>query len=243
MRPSWPRAGLWLCVLAGLLAGVAAAWGASPRAEAVFLTLEADQSDPQTLRARDDAVDAIERILATIRAGYPETQRISAAAPGFTSLILQVKEDAVQSICGAARSSRPIAVTSLSIPDLDAITARVSGTYSVNCGVVRWVLVKIGEPLHVPSLLQLYRRSPSVVSAQNNDLMGPGGSVTVERDGQLWRVVFYHGWGDCMAGCINRRYLFFRAESDGSVAKAGEWSRVDGRESGSAPWTPRGGRR
>jgi len=44
-----------------------------------------------------------------------------------------------------------------------------------------------------------------------------------EADVDEWRVSFWHGWGDCQAGCINTvidaRYV---VDSDGRVYKAGQ---------------------
>jgi len=41
-----------------------------------------------------------------------------------------------------------------------------------------------------------------------------------------WYLIFWEGWGDCVAGCINNRYSYFVVESSGRVSKAGEYARV-----------------
>jgi len=38
-------------------------------------------------------------------------------------------------------------------------------------------------------------------------------------------LVFWEGWGDCEAGCINNRYSYFSAKKDGSITKVGEYVR------------------
>lgn len=45
-----------------------------------------------------------------------------------------------------------------------------------------------------------------------------------EDDG--WRLVFWRGWGDCPAGCINSHYWYFSVARDGVIELIGEYERV-----------------
>ena len=41
-----------------------------------------------------------------------------------------------------------------------------------------------------------------------------------------WWLVFWEGWGDCPAGCINNRYSYFSVDKDGRATQAGEYARI-----------------
>lgn len=41
-----------------------------------------------------------------------------------------------------------------------------------------------------------------------------------------WWLVFWEGWGDCPAGCINNRYTYFIVDKDGRAIQAGEFARI-----------------
>jgi hypothetical protein len=41
-----------------------------------------------------------------------------------------------------------------------------------------------------------------------------------------WRLVFWRGWGDCPAGCINAHYWYFFVKTDGEIELVGEYERV-----------------
>jgi hypothetical protein len=41
-----------------------------------------------------------------------------------------------------------------------------------------------------------------------------------------WWLVFWEGWGDCPAGCINNRYAYFIVDKDGRAIQAGEYARI-----------------
>jgi hypothetical protein len=60
---------------------------------------------------------------------------------------------------------------------------------------------------------------PDNVFGKTNDI-----SVIPIEDG--WRLIFWKGWGDCPAGCINSRYWYFEAGTDGKIKLIGMFERL-----------------
>ena len=41
-----------------------------------------------------------------------------------------------------------------------------------------------------------------------------------------WDIVFWEGTGDCMAGCLNNHYWYYKVEKIGQISQVGEFERV-----------------
>jgi hypothetical protein len=57
-------------------------------------------------------------------------------------------------------------------------------------------------------------------------LIGASSDIKIFDRGEGWEIVFVDGWGDCMAGCINNRYIYFSASKNGRITKVGEYTRI-----------------
>ncbi len=57
-------------------------------------------------------------------------------------------------------------------------------------------------------------------------VIGGSTDITVIERGDGWDLVFWQGWDDCPAGCINHRYYYFSVKQDGRLQKIGEYARV-----------------
>lgn len=85
---------------------------------------------------------------------------------------------------------------------------------------------------------------PEVAKIQKKraDIIGATTDITTFQRADGWDLVFWEGWGDCPAGCINNRYHYFSVKKDGRVSKEGEYARLFNAEensfdiSGAAMW-------
>jgi hypothetical protein len=69
-----------------------------------------------------------------------------------------------------------------------------------------------------PEVAHINKTGAGIIGASTNI------TVIAPRQDQWW-LVFWEGWGDCPAGCINNRYRYFIVE-DGRVTQVGEYARV-----------------
>jgi hypothetical protein len=71
-------------------------------------------------------------------------------------------------------------------------------------------------------------RFPAVAKIEKTlkGTIGASTNITTLERADGWNLVFWEGWGDCPAGCINNRYSYFSVKQDGSVAQVGEYARV-----------------
>ncbi|MDE3087840.1 MAG: hypothetical protein KGJ80_00450 [Chloroflexota bacterium] len=70
-------------------------------------------------------------------------------------------------------------------------------------------------------------RYPEVAKIQKTGagLIGASTNITTLERADGWDLVFWEGWGDCPAGCINNRYYYFSVKKDGTIIQAGEYAR------------------
>ncbi len=88
--------------------------------------------------------------------------------------------------------------TPVSVPDADTVIAVVKAKF--------------------PEVAKIQKKSSGTIGATTD--------ITALQRADGWDLVFWEGWGDCPAGCINNRYSYFSVKQDGSVTKAGEYTRV-----------------
>jgi hypothetical protein len=65
------------------------------------------------------------------------------------------------------------------------------------------------------------------------DLIGQSAWVEAKAVANGFELTFFHGEGDCPAGCIERSFIKFFVDRDGRVEKRCEWQ--EGGESNSTP--------
>lgn len=71
-----------------------------------------------------------------------------------------------------------------------------------------WFVLKFRYPNHMPRLAEFYAKIPGVEFAEQNGILGDGDNIEHLRKSGQWHFVFSHGWGDCLAGCIYRKYFY-----------------------------------
>ncbi len=69
-----------------------------------------------------------------------------------------------------------------------------------------------------------YRALPGVESA-GPDMALDGPDICIGEDGDSYQYVFDDASGDCMSGCIDHVYTYFRVSPDGSIRRVGSWER------------------
>jgi hypothetical protein len=69
-----------------------------------------------------------------------------------------------------------------------------------------------------PQFAKIQKKSAGMIGATTD--------ITALQRADGWDLVFWEGWGDCPAGCINNRYSYFSVKKDGRVTQAGEYTRV-----------------
>ena len=76
-----------------------------------------------------------------------------------------------------------------------------------------WFLLNFAQPLKMPLLAQLYEEVPGVNSAEPNWVCCDGDNIEAFKKSEVWHLAFSHGWGDCLAGCINRYYWYVTVDA------------------------------
>jgi len=56
-------------------------------------------------------------------------------------------------------------------------------------------------------------------------LVGSGTDIFAKDVPDGWNIVFWEGWGDCLAGCINGRMCYVSVDTSGAVTLVGQFKR------------------
>jgi hypothetical protein len=64
------------------------------------------------------------------------------------------------------------------------------------------------------------------ISDMPDTTIGKSEDIYVQPQENGWRLIFWMGWGDCPAGCINSHYWYFTVGTDGAIELAAEYERV-----------------
>jgi hypothetical protein len=64
------------------------------------------------------------------------------------------------------------------------------------------------------------------ISDMPDTTIGKSEDIHVQPQENGWRLIFWRGWGDCPAGCINSHYWYFIVSTDGAIELVGEYERV-----------------
>ena len=77
-----------------------------------------------------------------------------------------------------------------------------------------WLSIYTKNSYNLKPLINAIEEVPSVILAENNGGFIDGNDINLERDLDKATISFSIGRGDCMAGCIYRRYWIFRIENN-----------------------------
>jgi hypothetical protein len=68
-----------------------------------------------------------------------------------------------------------------------------------------------------PELNSISKRTPMEI--------GYSGDIFVQNAPDGWKVIFYSGWDDCPAGCINGRWYYVSVDTTGVARMSGKFKR------------------
>jgi len=91
--------------------------------------------------------------------------------------------------------------------------------YSTYSGSFIWHIVTFGsdENYNLLPLVNIYNSIQGVFSAEPSGIVGDGNDITSTLYPSYIELIFSVGWGDCPAGCTERRYWKFKVYLDCSV--------------------------
>lgn len=221
------------------------------RREAERLALLRGFSDDATLAPDAAKVAEIQEALAAVRRLEPSLRSFTLRFMGPADDALLIGYDA--SLLGALtaayqgaphaplRGRRPAA---LHLPELDAAAAALGASFELEDAYGTLTLrMRFGRAVDLDKAAARVR-AQGVTFVQPERLLVPDYPVLVDADpAGGWRVTLSRGWGDCMAGCINKEYWYFTVRR-GVARRAGHLRRVYDaktnayRESGVKAWDP-----
>ena len=84
-----------------------------------------------------------------------------------------------------------------------------------------YAVLRAGAPLNAAALAALFVPIEGVLAAETNGMGGDGDDIRARPRSAGWQLDYSIGFGDCPAGCINRRTWSFLVDSDGAVRYLG----------------------
>lgn len=71
-----------------------------------------------------------------------------------------------------------------------------------------YFLLYFAEPLKISLLAEMFEKQDDIVWAEPNGTIGDGNNIEMVQLNDSLHLAFSLGWGDCLAGCINRYYWY-----------------------------------
>ncbi|MBI5304794.1 MAG: hypothetical protein HY868_21850 [Chloroflexi bacterium] len=137
------------------------------------------------------------------------------STPTPPSVALPIATPAPSAIATLAPSATPSPIPPTPIPTVTRVIPTRTLVPSVNTSDAAIAIIK----KQFPEVAHIKPKSAGAIGA-STDI-----KVILPRQ-DAWLIVFWEGWGDCPAGCINHRYTYFAVERDGRVTRVGEYSRI-----------------
>ena len=160
---------------------------------------------------RRQLINEIERVLSLIRAAYPLMNAIDAeewAVPGMLGIYLErdfyeILKELLQDKQGQIRFETGNA-------EFDALNAKL-GVQKVILGGDFFPAVScyFDLRLNLRVASEAYSMVEGVRRVSINYLPGISTDIKAFKQGEMWYVIFWHGWGDCPAGCIYQETFCF----------------------------------
>ena len=167
-------------------------------------------------------------LIRRIRREYPNTRDV-AVIPAYASewgaypaLQFRMPDSLCISLVDSPSERTPVYVDRWLAPPgtgiarFDRITEQMGGSTAVHIEGMRPDLclatVYYRQPLNKPGVVRAYAalRPEIAMSPFQAINAGDGDRVRIEVGDSLWTVCMSAGWGDCLAGCINRHFWEFR---------------------------------
>ncbi len=83
--------------------------------------------------------------------------------------------------------------------------------------ILHAVVLESPKPINIYALAKRFLPIEGVLFAEENHTIGDGDDINAIIEQEYLTVEFSKGWGDCLAGCINRRYWAFHVRFNGAV--------------------------
>ena len=157
-----------------------------------------------------DLIRELERLLANIRAHWPEMAEVRARghwSPG--DLVLRLETSLLQAVVKSLAEEGASAPLCTGRAAFDALNQTV-GLRSVST-FPRFNTILLGiEPRNDPLRTALkYETIEGVKSARPEARIGDSSDIQALRSDGKWHVVFRKAWGDCPSGCIHSELHYF----------------------------------
>ena len=107
--------------------------------------------------------------------------------------------------------------------EIDTLMERYALTLvrTYDAGIGRTALLGTKRRLNVRPLAELFARVQGVRYAEPNSYGGDGGNIIATPKSGGWLLDYSAGWGDCINGCISRRFWTFFVDRAGKVSYIG----------------------
>ena len=185
----------------------------SDRSEAEILAdgiLERETEDFYfDIAQRNRLIDEIEGVLFLIRAAYPPMTQIhtterSASVPGM--LVIDLEPDFSETLKERFQDKEGQIRFETGNAEFDALNAMLG---LQNVILSRDLYLYFDRHLNLRTAIEAYSKVEGVRWVRGSASIGEHDTITASKQGEIWYVIFKHGWGDCPSGCTYREFFFF----------------------------------
>ena len=160
---------------------------------------------------RRQLINEIEGVLSLIRAAYPSMNAIDAierALPG--ELVIYPEPDFYEIVENIIQDKQGPFRFETGNTEFDSLNAKLE-VQVVKLGPARSssLVFLFDERLNLRVASEAYSMVEGVEYAYSNGPLGRSTDIKAFKQGETWYVIFWHGWGDCPAGCIYRETICF----------------------------------
>ena len=157
---------------------------------------------------RNQLVNEIEGVLSLIRAAYPamrEIRAVDGAVPG--QLVIDPERDFEKTLVELLRDKQGQIRFETGNAEFDTLNAKL-GVQKVRWSV--WSLSLFFDPrLNLRVAREAYSMVEGVEAVRGTPRVGDSSDIQAFKQGETWYIIFWHGWGDCPAGCMYKEPFCF----------------------------------
>ena len=163
------------------------------------------------LPQRNRLIGEIEGVLSLIRAAYPPMGEIHAGEgyePGM--LTIYPERDLYEILKGLLQDKQGQIRFETGNADFDALNAKL-GVQKVRWrgDALKSFSFYFDRHLNLGTAIEAYSKVEGVRDVWGNPPVGDGDDIQAFKQGEAWYVIFKHGWGDCLSGCIYEEFFCF----------------------------------
>ena len=159
------------------------------------------------------------RVLAAVRAVWPEMEEVTARSPWVPGTLIVALEPALfAAVSNALPAHGERAALCTGHAGLDRLNAALGLRAVQPFDFMSAVLVRFDPQRDVEHAVLAYARLEGVRYAEPNFALGDGSDIEVDWVDGTWYLVFRQAWGDCASGCLYSELRYF-AERNGEVER------------------------